>query len=110
MFDTSSEDEEDDEENQRVPFHVPNEQIAKRSCSSSRLQRDYRSAHLRKSLRPRNHNIRAGIVSRDLAFGNTRIDSIGNGYDHANIRVTRTSKFVRKGTNYKERAHQRGRR
>ena len=71
--------------------------------SISHRRRDYRGAHLRKSLRPRNHHVRAGI-SRELVYGHRRnsINKHNNGDQHAGrvhgIRVTRTSRFAHKGS------------
>lgn len=96
-FDAS--DDEEGEDGSLYPYHAPNHM--EKSRSQSRPRRDYRGAHLRKSLRPRNRNIRAGI-SRDLVYGNRRncikhVDGNASRLNHG-IRVTRRSKFVHKGS------------
>ncbi|XP_062105706.1 uncharacterized protein LOC133817257 [Humulus lupulus] len=86
--------------------HNNHHKTRKRSLSRPR-RRDYKGAHLKKSLRPRSH--RVGIRNRDLGFhknGTRRSLVKDHGHlhhhrddsgDHS-IRVIRTSKFVRKGT------------
>ncbi|CAK9168744.1 unnamed protein product [Ilex paraguariensis] len=81
-----------------------------RRSLSSRRWRDYRGDHLRRSLRPRSHRIRVGI-SGDSAYGNRRnpIKHGGHATTVHDIRVSRTSKFVQKGGNYKGAIHRRRR-
>lgn len=99
VFDTSDDD--DEEDGSLFPYHAPNHM--EKSRSVSRRRRDYRGAHLRKSLRPRKRNIRAGI-SRDLVYGNRRNyikhDDGNVSRDNHLIRITRTSKVVHKGSKY----------
>ncbi|KAJ0026154.1 hypothetical protein Pint_08136 [Pistacia integerrima] len=72
----------------------------RRSNYSSRRGIDYREAHLRKSLRPRSHRVQIGISRRDAIQSHRR-----NSFKHHNhvskvddhIRVTHTSRFVKKG-------------
>jgi hypothetical protein len=94
-FDTSDEEDDDDDESfsyDHVPMDV--------SRSISHRWRDYRGAHLRKSLRPRSHRIQVGI-SRDSSIHGGRSGNHIKAVDHDDIRVIRTSKFAHKGRNYK---------
>lgn len=79
------------------------------SRSLSRRMRDYRGVHLRKSLRPRSHRIRVGL-SRDSEYGHERnLIKHGNHVSTVHsIRVTHTSKFVRKGINLRGKVYRRG--
>ena len=95
-YDTSEEEYDDESFSNHVPRHM------EKSRSVSHKWKDYRGAHLRKSLRPRNHRIRVDI-SRDSIHSGRR-----NHIKHRNhrstvhdIRVTRASKFAHKGRNYR---------
>ncbi|KAJ9673568.1 hypothetical protein PVL29_023252 [Vitis rotundifolia] len=72
----------------------------------SRRWRDHRASHLRKSLRPRSHQIRVG-VSRDSVHSSRRNSTKHDNYINTvhGIRVTRTSKFVQKGLSFKGTIH-----
>ena len=72
----------------------------------SRPWRDHRASHLRKSLRPRSHQIRVGI-SRDSVHSSRRNSIKHDNYINTvhGIRVTRTSKFVQKGLSFKGTVH-----
>ncbi|KAK4859932.1 hypothetical protein QYF36_014378 [Acer negundo] len=76
-----------------------------RGRSLSRREIDYRRIHLRKSLRPRSHHVRVGIYT-DSIHGHRRKPSKHHNPSSTvhDIRVTHTSKFVKKGTNSKGRA------
>ncbi|XP_024020739.1 uncharacterized protein LOC112091400 [Morus notabilis] len=116
VVDTSSTEAGDEHHNGETSFASCDYDMYKEKSDSSlsRRKRDYRSDQLRKSLRPRSHRIGAGISKDHLGHGNRRSYNIKLGdhhnhnhdhdhnsrVDHA-IRVTRTSKFVRKGTIYK---------
>ncbi|KAL1344485.1 hypothetical protein HN51_018346 [Arachis hypogaea] len=82
------------------------ESISNRFPSLSRRRRDYKSSHLRKSLRVRNgDHARVEISSyrSKKHHGNNvmeHCDYKGNVHD---IKVTRTSKFARKGVNRRKR-------
>lgn len=101
-FNTSDEEYDDDDDGESFSYHVPMDVISK---PTSHRWRDYRGAHLRKSLRPRStHRIQVGI-SRDSSIHGGRSRS-GNpakhgnhikAVDHDHIRVIRTSKFAHKG-------------
>lgn len=70
-----------------------------------KLPRHYKIDHLRRSLRPRSHRIRVGISGNSAYYvakknTNKHYDDQGNRVH--DIRVTRTSKFARKGaSNYR---------
>lgn len=100
---TSEEEEEDDAAS--VSYH----NIPRRS-SVSRRWRDYKGDQLRRSLRPRSHRVRVRISGGDLFHVRRRRNRIKRG-DHGStihdIRVTQTSKFAQKGTNYKGSRHRR---
>ncbi|KAB5557208.1 hypothetical protein DKX38_008117 [Salix brachista] len=71
--------------------------------SLSRRTRDYRRVHLRKSLRPRSHRIRVGLSS-EFDYGSGRNPNAKHGKHFStihNIRVTRTSQFVRKRASFR---------
>ncbi|GLT74898.1 hypothetical protein SLA2020_466630 [Shorea laevis] len=68
-----------------------------RKASSSRsLSRGWRRVHIRKSLKPRNHRIQVGISSSKHGH---QVSTIHD------VRVTRTSKFSQKGSNYRRTAY-----
>ncbi|KAK9219773.1 hypothetical protein WN943_008419 [Citrus x changshan-huyou] len=86
-----------------------------RSLSSRSREIDYRGTHLRKSLRPRSHNVRLGI-SRDSMHRhghshrrNTIKQHTHNGTIHG-IKVAHSSKFVKKDRSNKRGAAYRSRR
>lgn len=119
---TEAEDDHDEDGETSFALRDYNHDMDKENSGSlSRRRKDYRGDQLRKSLRPRSHRIGARI-SRDLGHGNRRnpIKCVApnqdpdhhdhkSRFDHA-IRVTRTSKFVRKGTIYKGGVQRRRRR
>ncbi|XP_004502469.1 uncharacterized protein [Cicer arietinum] len=85
------------------------------SRSFSRRRRDFKGSHLRKSLKPRRGHAQVEI-SRDLSYKNKGNHSSrdpshrGNVIKHGNfkstvhdIKITRTSKFARKGMNNRKR-------
>ncbi|PIA47480.1 hypothetical protein AQUCO_01400256v1 [Aquilegia coerulea] len=77
--------------------------------SLSRRSRKIRKSHLETSLRPRSHRIRVGI-SRNAAFVNHTTNPVKHHKHNStlhNIRVTKTSKFVKKGANIPNRSHHR---
>ena len=102
-FDTS-EDEydmgEEDYDDESFSNHVHRHMEMSRSVSHK--WKDYRGAHLRKSLRPRSHRIRVE-VSRDSIHSGRRnhIKHRKHASTVHDIRVTRTSKFVHKGRNHR---------
>ncbi|PON73221.1 hypothetical protein PanWU01x14_060620 [Parasponia andersonii] len=119
VFDKSSFEEDDDQDEKILCYNDFNyhKKIKNRSLLPCR-KRDYKSAQLRKSLRPRGYSvIGAGISTRDLGYNDNRrnLIKLGDHRDHHHasgdqaIRVIRTSKFVRKGTIHKGRVHRRRR-
>ncbi|KAJ6412641.1 hypothetical protein OIU84_005647 [Salix udensis] len=91
-FDTSEEDSD----------YIPRT-IETSGSSLSRRTRDYRRVHLRKSLRPRSHRIRVGLSS-DFDYGSGKNPNAKHGKHFStihNIRVTRTSQFVRKRASFR---------
>ncbi|KAF5725315.1 hypothetical protein HS088_TW23G00036 [Tripterygium wilfordii] len=94
-FDTSTEEDLYDES---FSSRVPRREL---SSLQSRRLRDYKRVHLRRSLRPRSHRIQVGI-STDSKYGSRRNSFRPSNHVHS-IRVTQTSKFVRKGPNYSSR-------
>ncbi|CAL0319401.1 unnamed protein product [Lupinus luteus] len=116
LYSTTDEDYSDES----LSYHIPisSEEISSRSFSH---RRGYKSSHLRKSLRPRNYHARVEI-SRNLSYKNKRnhshsigdtshtSDSIKYGNHRStvhDIKVTRTSKFARKGVNNRTKVLQR---
>lgn len=111
----------EDYTDESLSYHFPVPAEISRSFSSRR--RGYRGSHLRKSLGPRNYHSRVEI-SRNLSYyKNKRNHSSGNTSHTSNaikhdnhkgtvhdIKVTRTSKFARKGVNNRKRVLQRQRR
>lgn len=110
----------DDYTDESLSYHFPTS--AKIYRSFSRRRRDYKGSHLRKSLQPRKHHARIEI-SRDLRYRSKRNHSsrdpsyTSNAIEHGNhvgtvhdIKVTRTSKFARKGINKNTSAFPRKRR
>jgi len=110
---------EEDYTDESLSYHFPIS--AKMSRSISR-RRDYKASHLRKSLQPRRHHARVEI-SRDLRCKSKRNHSVGepsytsNAFKHGHhigtvndIKVTRTSKFARKGISRRNRVLPRQRR
>ncbi|KAE9608982.1 hypothetical protein Lalb_Chr08g0241421 [Lupinus albus] len=110
----------EDYSDESLSYHIPisSEEISR---SFSR-RRGYKNSHLRKSLRPRNYNARVEI-SRNLSYKNKRnhnhstedstshtSDAIKYGNHRStvhDIKVTRTSKFARKGVNNRTKVLQR---
>lgn len=104
---------EEDYSDESLSYHSPIS--PERSKSFSRRRRDYKGHHLRKSLQPRRGHAQVEI-SRDFSYKNKRNRSSGDpsyaGSDlkHDNhrgtvhdIKVTRTSKFARKGVSNRKR-------
>ncbi|ESW15788.1 hypothetical protein PHAVU_007G102200 [Phaseolus vulgaris] len=104
---------------ERLSYNFPTSAKLSRSILRSR---DYKASHLRKSLQPRRHHARVEI-SRDLRCKSKRNHSLGepsytsNAFKHGNhigtvndIKVTRTSKFARKGISRRNRVLPRQRR
>lgn len=104
---------EEDYSDESLSYHFPTPAYISRSFSRGR--RDYKGSHLRKSLRPRNGHARVEI-SRSLSYKNKRHHSsrdpsyTNNAIKHGDykgtvqdIKVTRTSKFARKGVNNRKR-------
>ncbi|XP_019051578.1 PREDICTED: uncharacterized protein LOC104587554 isoform X1 [Nelumbo nucifera] len=95
-------------EDESISYHVPRGIEVRRTLSHR--SREHRRLQLQRSLRPRSHRIRVGI-SRGSAYVSSR-----NTVKHdrhvrtvQNIKVTRTSKFVQKGTNLRHRDYRRRR-
>lgn len=110
----------EDYTDESLSYHFPTS--AKTSSSISRRRRDYKGSHLRRSLQPRKHHARVEI-GRDLRYKIKRNHSHGDpSYTsivtkHGNyigtvhdIKVTRTSKFARKGITKRKRVLPRQRR
>ncbi|KAL3026405.1 hypothetical protein AAZX31_04G229300 [Glycine max] len=110
----------EDYTDESLSYHFPTS--AKTSSSISRRRRDYKGSHLRRSLQPRKHHARVEI-GRDLRYKSKRNHSHGDpSYTsivtkHGNyigtvhdIKVTRTSKFARKGITKRKRVLPRQRR
>lgn len=105
---------EEDYSDESLSYHSPIS--PERSKSFSRRRRDYKSHHLRKSLQPRRGHAQVEI-SRDLSYyKNKRNHSSGDpSYSRSDIKhdnqrstvhdikVTRTSKFARKGVSNRKR-------
>lgn len=98
-----------------VESHSFDDSPRDRSLSSRSREIDYRGTHLRKSLRPRSHNVRLGI-SRDSMHRhghshrrNTIKQHTHNGTIHG-IKVAHSSKFVKKDRSNKRGAAYRSRR
>ncbi|XP_044511942.1 uncharacterized protein LOC123229952 [Mangifera indica] len=71
-----------------------------RSNYSSRRGRDYREAHRKKSLRPRSYRVQVGISRRNATQSHRRNSLKHHSHGsqvHDHIRVTHTSRFVKKG-------------
>ncbi|KAJ1388117.1 hypothetical protein SESBI_39382 [Sesbania bispinosa] len=96
-----------------LSYHFPTS--AKINRSFSHRRRDYKSSHLRKSLRPRKGHAQVEI-RRDLSYKSKRNHSSGDpnytssAIKHGNhrgtvhdIKITHTSKFARKGINNRKR-------
>ncbi|XP_022768142.1 uncharacterized protein LOC111312276 isoform X2 [Durio zibethinus] len=103
QFDTSEEYDDDGDDDESFAYRISRPiEISSRSLSGG--WRNYREVHLRKSLRPRSHRIKVGI-SRDAVY---RKNHTKHGH-HLNtvhdIRVTHTSKFAQKGSNYRGSVH-----
>ncbi|XP_048227459.1 uncharacterized protein LOC8277762 isoform X2 [Ricinus communis] len=77
----------------------------------SRQMMDYRTAHLRRSLRPKSHRIRVGLsTGSEHGYGRYHhIKHANHGSTVNNIRVIQSSKFVRKGINHRRKGHSRER-
>ncbi|KAM7518839.1 hypothetical protein LguiB_017801 [Lonicera macranthoides] len=86
-----------EEEERSSPRHFHKHVEGKRSRS-----RRWRKEHLRRSLRPRSHRIRVGISGDSVHVNKRNCPKV-----HDDIRVSRTSRFAKKGGSYKGSMHRR---
>ncbi|KAI4337842.1 hypothetical protein L6164_016211 [Bauhinia variegata] len=114
LYSTSEEDYSDD---QSLSYYGPISAETRRSFS--RRKRDYIDSHLKKSLRPRSHHSQLGIrgnhnfghrrnpISENPSYRENGIKHCSHANTVHGIKVTRTSKFVNKGTRNRRRVQTR---